>query len=78
MLPGNGLRDNWYLGRDPILVRDVGEFKSRCCDLLAATYKLQDPAGNSITVRMGDEGVLIVESATTVNHVQHPKRSYGR
>ena len=59
---GNMLEDNWYMCRSPIVVRTVGELSDRVCDVLSRGYRLEDSCGRPVSVRIGGQGVLVVES----------------
>ena len=59
-LPGNSLRDNWYMGNLPVTVKTWGDLVERM-DGFSPAIELVNENGGSITLRMSDEaGVVIV------------------
>jgi hypothetical protein len=60
MIPGNFLQDNWYMGpgkADIDTLRDLFDL----LDGFSSTFRLEDGNGNKLTMRMGEDGVLIIE-----------------
>ena len=64
-IPGNGMRENWFMGPRAIVVDTLGDFDERVCVNLGPAFKLRSADGRAITVRMGSEaGVLVIEPAS--------------
>lgn len=61
MIPGNCLRDNWFMGPAPIQIKTLGDLILRT-EGFCLNFKLTDGNGNDLTIRMNlEEGGLIIE-----------------
>jgi hypothetical protein len=56
-IPGNRLRDNWFMGSGPVKVATLGELLERL-EGFADSFKLTDDKGNPIEIRMGDRRII--------------------
>lgn len=57
MIPGNHLQNNWYMGKAPIIVRTISDFRERT-EGFSGDFQLVDEDGNCLSLRMGS-GKLI-------------------
>ena len=61
-IPGNHLRDNWYMGTDPITINTLGDISERVVANLSSGMKIRGIDGRKITIRMAsDANVILVE-----------------
>lgn len=57
-IPGNHLRDNWYMGTQPVDIKTLADLRDRT-EGFTGKYKLSDSRGNNLTLRIGDNGLII-------------------
>ena len=62
MIPGNNLRDNWFMGAQPVEINTISDLLNKIIGF-NENFKLRDKKGKSLTLKMGDEaGVLVIDT----------------
>lgn len=62
MMPGNRMRDNWYMGLQPKPVRTLKDLLDALSGGFNDNFKLQTENGEPVYVRMSSKkGVIIID-----------------